>query len=32
MLERGEMVGFDEHPSPTDWKSPVQKSSEKHSF
>ena len=29
MLERGGMVGFDEHHSTIDWKSPVRKSSEK---
>ena len=29
MLERGGMVGFDEHHSTIDWKSPIRKSSEK---
>ena len=28
MLQKGGLVGFDEHPSPTVWKSPVRKSSE----
>ena len=29
MLERGGLVGFDEHPSLIVWKSPVRKNSEK---
>ena len=32
MLERGGLVGFDEHLSLIVWKSPVRKSSEKNSF
>ena len=32
MLERGGLVGYDEHPSLIVWKSPVRKSLEKNSF
>ena len=32
MLERGGLVGFDEHPSLNVWKSPVRKNSEKNYF
>ena len=29
MLQRGGLIGFDEHPSPAVWKSQIRKSSEK---
>ena len=32
MPQRGGLVGLHEHPSPTVWKSQIQKSSKKHSF
>ena len=28
MLQRGGLIGFDEHPSPAVWKSQIRKSSE----